>query len=76
MLRGLFLGYQEGSEEGSLAIHRVGLSLRGMGSGSPHPILSTHSEYSLPDFPYETHPDIGGPVGPPIPIICTGGDDG
>jgi hypothetical protein len=32
----------------------VGLSLRGTGSElHPHPILSTHIEYYLSDFPYE-----------------------
>jgi hypothetical protein len=43
----------EGSDEGAWASRRVGLSLRGMGLDHPVPILSTHSEYSLSDFPNE-----------------------
>ena len=36
MLRGLLRWGQEGSEEGIWVFHRVGLSLRGMGSGTTH----------------------------------------
>jgi uncharacterized membrane protein YecN with MAPEG domain len=53
MLRGLLRWGREGSEEGVWVFCRVGLSLRSNGSGSPHPILFTHSEDSLSDFPYE-----------------------
>ena len=35
MLRGLLRWGQEGSEEGTDVIHRVGLSLHGIGSGPP-----------------------------------------
>ena len=43
----------KGSEEGAWMFHRVGLSQQGNGSRSSPPILSTHSEYFLSDFPYE-----------------------
>jgi hypothetical protein len=41
MLRGLLRWGREGSEEGARVLHRVGLSLRGIGSGLPTP----HSLY-------------------------------
>ena len=40
-------------------------------------IQTPHSPQFLSDFPYETHPDIGGPVGPSVPLtrIEWGGHD-
>ena len=54
MLRGLLRWGQERSEKGVRVFHRVVLNLRGIGSELQlHPILSTHSEYSMSESPYE-----------------------
>ena len=46
-----------------------------MGLLSQHPHQTPRFRHFLSDFPYETHPDIGGPVGPPVPRTRIGGDD-
>ena len=41
----------------------------------PHPILSTHSEYSLSEFPYETVPRTYPPTDPSVSVARIWGDD-
>jgi len=41
----------------------------------PHPILSTHSEYSLSEFPYETVPRTHPPTDPSVSVTRIWGDD-
>ena len=36
------------------------------------PHQTPHSPHFLSQFPYETNPDIGGPVGPPVPFTHIG----
>ena len=40
----------------------------------PSDSLTPHSPHFLSDFPYETHPDIGGPDSPSVPLTRTGVD--
>ena len=54
MLRGLFALGEEGAGKGVGAIHRVGLSLQGMGSGPPLeglPYGDTDFPLPIPDNP-------------------------
>ena len=79
MLRGLLRWCEEGSGKGIWVMCRVGVSLRGMGSGSPLEGLPQgdflKSRYTL-NFPDETHPRTYPLSDLLVPRTRIRGDDG